>query len=149
VFARALALPFGELLLERGAREVFGPQAMPDDYLRRAATRLLLRPAEFVANAQDIAVLKAFVTAQVPRYGDIAVPTVVLSGDADATVSLRLHSRALAAVLPDARLVILPGVGHMPQHTATNDVIAAIDSVSVKHAAAGTGERSRAPSSRN
>jgi pimeloyl-ACP methyl ester carboxylesterase len=149
VFARALALPVGELLLERGARGVFEPQAMPDDYLGRAATRLLLRPAEFVANAQDIAVLKDFVTAQVPRYRDIAMPTVVLTGDADTTVSPRLHARALAAVLPDARLVILPGVGHMPQHTATDDVIAAIDSVSVKRAAAGISERSPVSSSRN
>jgi pimeloyl-ACP methyl ester carboxylesterase len=149
VFARALALPVGELLLERGARGVFEPQAMPDDYLRRAATRLLLRPAEFVANAQDIAVLKDFVTTQVPRYGDIAMPTVVLTGDADTTVSPELHSRALAAVLPDARLVILPGVGHMPQHTATDDVIAAIDSVSVKRAASETGELSPSSSSRN
>jgi pimeloyl-ACP methyl ester carboxylesterase len=130
VFARALALPVCELLLERAAREVFEPQAMPDDYVRRAGTRLLLRPEEFVANAQDIAVLKAFVTAQVPRYGDITMPTVVLTGDADTTVSPGLHSRALAAVLPDARLVILPGVGHMPQHTAAEDVMAAIDSVS-------------------
>jgi pimeloyl-ACP methyl ester carboxylesterase len=141
VFARALALPVGELLLERGARDVFEPQAMPHDYLRRAATRLLLRPAEFVANAQDIAVLKAFVTAQVPRYSDIAVPTVVLSGDADTTVSPRLHARAIAAALRDARLVILPGIGHMPQHVATDEVIAAIDMVSAVRGVQGARER--------
>jgi pimeloyl-ACP methyl ester carboxylesterase len=130
VFARALALPAGEVLLESGAKSVFAPQAMPPDYLRRAGIRLLLRPAEFVANAQDVAVLKRFVAAQVPNYPDIAVPTVVLTGDADDTVSPRLHARAIAAVLPDARLVILPGIGHMPQHSATDEVIAAIDSVS-------------------
>ena len=67
---------------------------------------------------------------QVPRYGDIAVPTVVLTGDADETASPHLHARAIAAALPDARLVILPGIGHMPQHAATDEVIAAIDWVS-------------------
>jgi pimeloyl-ACP methyl ester carboxylesterase len=130
VFAHALALPAGELLLESGAESVFAPQPMPPDYLRRAGIRLLLRPAEFIANAQDIAILKAFVAAQVPRYGDIAVPTVVLTGDADVTVLPQLHARAIAAAVPDARLVVLPGIGHMPQHVAADDVIAAIDSVS-------------------
>jgi pimeloyl-ACP methyl ester carboxylesterase len=129
-FARVLALPAGELLLESGAKSVFAPQAMPPDYVRRAGIRLLLRPAEFVANAQDVAILKRFVTAQVPYYPDITVPTVVLTGDADETVSPHLHARAIAAALPDARLVILPGIGHMPQHVATDAVIAAIDSVS-------------------
>jgi pimeloyl-ACP methyl ester carboxylesterase len=132
VFAHALALPAGELLLVRGARELFAPQAMPPGYLRRAGIRLLLRPSEFLANVQDVAVLKCFVAAQVPRYGDIAVPTVVLTGDADTTVSPMLHSRAIAAALPDARLILLPGIGHMPQHVATDDVIAAIDSVSAE-----------------
>jgi pimeloyl-ACP methyl ester carboxylesterase len=130
LFAHALALPVGELLLERGAVSVFAPQAIPPDYLRRAGIRLLLRPSEFIANAEDIAILKGFVTAQVPHYGDIAVPTVVLTGDADVTVSPQLHARAIAAALPDARLVILPGIGHMPQHVATDEVIAAIDSIS-------------------
>jgi pimeloyl-ACP methyl ester carboxylesterase len=131
-FARAAALPIGEMLLEMGAREVFLPQAMPADYLDRAGIRLLLRPAEATANAQDVAALKAFVTTQVPHYRDIAMPTVVLTGDADTTVSPTLHSRAIAAILPDARLVILPGIGHMPQHVATDEVIAAIDSVSMR-----------------
>lgn len=130
LFAHALALPVGELLLERGAVSVFAPQAIPQDYLRRAGIRLLLRPSEFIANAEDIAVLKGFVTAQVPRYRDIAVPTVVLTGDADKTVSPRLHARAIAAALPNGRLVVLPGIGHMPQHVATDEVIAAIDSIS-------------------
>jgi pimeloyl-ACP methyl ester carboxylesterase len=134
-FARAAALPIGEVLLEMGARKVFLPQAMPADYLARAGIRLLLRPAEFVVNAQDVAALRAFVRMQAPHYRDIAMPTVVLTGDADTTVSPTLHSRAIAAVLPDARLVVLAGVGHMPQHVATDEVIAAIDWVSVRQRA--------------
>jgi pimeloyl-ACP methyl ester carboxylesterase len=131
-FARAAALPIGEVLLERGAREVFLPQEMPADYIDRAGIQLLLRPAEFVANAQDVAALKAFVTREAPHYRDLTMPTVVLTGDADRTVSPTLHSRAIAAALPDARLVILPGIGHMPHHVATAEVIAAIDSVSLQ-----------------
>ena len=65
------------------------------------------------------------------------MPTVVLTGDADTTVSPTLHSRAIAAMLPDARLVVLPGIGHMPQHVATDEVIAAIDSVSMRQRAKG------------
>jgi pimeloyl-ACP methyl ester carboxylesterase len=137
-FARAAALPIGEVLLEMGARDVFLPQAMPAEYLARAGIRLLLRPAEFVANAQDVAALRAFVTAQAPHYRDLTMPTVVLTGDADVTVSPTLHSQAIAAMLPDARLVVLPSVGHMPQHVATDEVIAAIDSVSVRRHAKDT-----------
>jgi pimeloyl-ACP methyl ester carboxylesterase len=126
LFARTIALPLGELLLEGGAASVFAPEAMPADYVRRAAIRLLLRPSEFVANAQDVAVLKDFVTAQAPHYGALAAPTIVLTGGADTTVSPRIHARAIAAALPDARLIVLDGVGHMPHHTNTDAVVAAI-----------------------
>jgi pimeloyl-ACP methyl ester carboxylesterase len=125
-FARTLALPLGLLLLDGGAASVFAPQAVPADYLRAAAIRLLLRPSEFIANAQDVAALKPFVTAQMPRYGGIAVPTVILTGAADVTVSPRIHARAIAAALPDARLIVLDGVGHMPHHTDADAVMAAI-----------------------
>jgi len=126
LFARTVALPLGALLLDGGAASVFAPQVAPADYLRRAGVRLLLRPAEFVANAQDVAVLKDFVTAQAPRYGEIAAPTVILTGNADATVSPHLHSVAIAAAVRDARLIVLEGVGHMPHHTNTDAVLAAI-----------------------
>src|SRR5215470_17571269 len=126
MFARTVALPLAVLLLDRGIASVFAPQPAPADYVRRAAIRLLLRPAEFVANAQDIAALKAFVTAQAPRYGEIAAPTVILTGSADRTVSPHIHARAIAAAVPNARLVILAGVGHMPHHVDADAVVAAI-----------------------
>jgi len=132
LFARTIALPLGELLLESGGASVFEPQQMPADYLGRAAIRLLLRPSRLIANAQDIAALKAFVTGQVPRYKDIATVTVVISGTADSVVSPRIHARAIAAALPNARLVMLDGIGHMPHYAAPDAVLAAIDSVSMR-----------------
>jgi pimeloyl-ACP methyl ester carboxylesterase len=127
LFVRALALPLGLLMIGNAIANVFVPQRPPPDYARRSASRLVLRPAEFIANAQDIAGLKPFVTTQVPRYRAIAAPTVVISGDRDTVVSVDLHTRAVAALVPGAKLVLLEGIGHMPQHTAAGEIEAEID----------------------
>ena len=47
-------------------------------------------------------------TSELPR---IACPTLVLAGEIDVTFPLE-HSRALAAAIPDSRLVIVPGGAH-------------------------------------
>src|SRR5262249_18966454 len=109
---------------------VFEPQLPPADYLRRTATRLVLRPQEFIANAQDMADLKDFVTAQAPRYGAITAPTVIISGDHDTTVHLETHARNAAKVVPGAKLIVLRGIGHMPHHVAAGSIVAAIDELS-------------------
>ena len=132
IFAHTVALPVGRLLMTIGAPTVFAPQPMPADYLDRGAITLLLRPTEMIANAQDVAALKAFVTGEAPHYRDIAVPTVIITGDADGIVSPRIHARATAAAVPKARLVVLPGIGHMPQYSAADAVVAAIDELSVR-----------------
>ena len=126
LFAHTIAVPLAGLLLNAGVASVFAPQPAPADYIRRAAIRLLLRPAEFIANAQDLAALKAFVTAQAPRYVEIATPTVILTGTADTTVSPHIHARAMAAAVPHARLITLAGVGHMPHHADADAVVAAV-----------------------
>jgi len=127
LFVHALALPLGWLLIGNAITNVFAPQQPPPDYVRRTASRLVLRPAEFMANAQDLAVLKAFITAQVPRYRAIAAPTVIISGDRDTVVSCNIHARAAAALIPRAKLIVLEGIGHMPQHAAAREIVAAID----------------------
>lgn len=127
LLAYTITLPLGYFLMEPGARSVFLPQAMPEGYVRQTATPLVLRPLTFLANAWDLVTLKAAVTEQAPRYGEIGVPTVVIAGDADTTVSPQIHSRHFAATVPDARLIILPGVGHMVQNAAPDLVISEIE----------------------
>jgi pimeloyl-ACP methyl ester carboxylesterase len=62
-----------------------------------------------------------------PRYGEIDVPVEILHGDADDTVPLAVHSEPLSRQLPNARLTVLPGVGHMLHHADPDAVEAAID----------------------
>jgi pimeloyl-ACP methyl ester carboxylesterase len=127
--AYTITLPLGFFLTEPGARGAFLPQIMPQGFVEKTATPLLLRPREFLANARDLVTLKAAVAEQAPRYANIKAPTVVITGDADKTVSASIHSRPLAAVVPNAKLIVLPGVGHMVQSAAPDLVISEIDAM--------------------
>ena len=124
IFARTIVLPSSFALLDTFARTVFAPQPMPEDYAHRSALALLLRPSAFLANARDVGRLKESVTRQSPRYAEIKAPVVIVTGDRDTIVSPDIHSRALAATLPQAKLFVLPGVGHAVQHAAADLIIA-------------------------
>jgi pimeloyl-ACP methyl ester carboxylesterase len=127
LLAYTITLPLGNLLTERGARGVFLPQAMPDGFLEQSATTLLLRPREFLANARDLVTLKAAVAEQAPRYAEIKAPITIITGDVDKTVSTNIHSRPLAATAPNAKLIVLPDVGHMVQYGAPDLVVTEIE----------------------
>ena len=129
LLAYTITLPLGYFLAEPGARGVFLPQIMPENFVGNTATPLLLRPREFLANARDLVTLKAVVAEQAPRYGNIRVPTVVISGDVDKTVTTNIHSRPFAKAVPGARLIVLPEVGHMIQNAAPDLVMSEIDAM--------------------
>jgi pimeloyl-ACP methyl ester carboxylesterase len=129
LLAYTITLPLGYFLMAPGAREVFLPQVMPDNFTTDTATPLLLRPREFLANARDLVKLKQAVTEQAPRYAEISAPTVVISGDVDKTVSTNIHSRPFAAAVPNAKLIVLPGVGHMVQNAAPDLVVREIENL--------------------
>jgi pimeloyl-ACP methyl ester carboxylesterase len=142
LLAYTVTLPLGLLIAEASARDVFLPQIMPDGFVRNTATPLLLRPREFLANAYDLVTLKAAVAAQAPRYAEIEAPITVISGDVDKTVSTNIHSRPFVAAAPNAKLIVLPGVGHMVQNAVPDLVIAEIDAMigSISYGAAAAGE---------
>lgn len=115
-FAGAISAPVGALQLTGSVAGVFAPDPAPSDYVMATATWLVLRPSEFRANAQDVKDLLPHVVAQAHRYGEISVPTTIIHGEADNTVSPRIHADALAREIPGSRLVLLPNAGHMPHH---------------------------------
>jgi hypothetical protein len=129
LFLHTLAYPLSFVLSGGIIRRVFAPQPVPDGYIKRAAIRLVLRPKTFLANARDLALLKDFVAGQVPSYGDLRSPTIIMTGDRDSMVSPKTNAYALAAALPAARLILLKGVGHMPHYAAPQPIAAAIDEI--------------------
>jgi len=141
LLASTLAYPLGSLTIESASRGVFAPAAMPAGYIDRAAIKLVLRPETFFNNARDVFLLKAFVTQQVSRYAGLTAPTVIITGDHDTTVSPNIHSRTIAKVLPNAKLIVLKDVGHMPHHVASDVVVAAIDELAANGATQATAQR--------
>jgi pimeloyl-ACP methyl ester carboxylesterase len=129
LLAYTVTLPLGLMLAEPGTRGVFAPQAMAESFVKDSATRLLLRPREFIANAWDLVSLRQAMAEQAPRYATLSVPISIIAGDADKTVSTHIHSQPLARTAKNARLTVLPGVGHMIQYSAPDLVISEVEAM--------------------
>lgn len=127
--ARTLILPTGYFMLKPGVAGVFRPDAPPENYGERTGVAMLLRPREFIANAQDLSKLKEFVRAQSQRYGELKMPVTIIAGDKDPVVYTDIHSRAIARQAAQAKLNVLPGVGHMVHYVAADKVVQAIDAI--------------------
>ena len=88
-----------------------------------------MRPREFIANAYDLVTLKEAVTAQVARYGEIKTPVTIIAGEPDKTVRTDIHARPFAATVPNAKLIVLPDLGHMVQNAVPDLVKTEIETM--------------------
>jgi pimeloyl-ACP methyl ester carboxylesterase len=129
LYARTLALPLGLPFIGVGLGSAFLPQLPPRRYIKHTAALLLLRPSTFLANARDVADLRAFHAKEAGRYITLAAPTVIITGDRDMVVAPGRHAFPFAAAVPRAKLVVLPGIGHMLHHVAAERVIVEIEKI--------------------
>lgn len=129
LLTRTLATPAAAMMIDAGIASVFAPLPPAAGYREAAQVPLVLRPSAFQANAQDVSGLYDAVSSQQPRYRDIRLPTTIISGDSDPIVWTDIHSRGLTREVPGAKLIVLPGVGHMPHHAAPDLVIAEIEAL--------------------
>ncbi|MEM9755160.1 MAG: alpha/beta hydrolase, partial [Pseudomonadota bacterium] len=106
---------------------VFAPQAAPDGYADYLGPRLSLRRDTLRENALQRAHLLDEISAQVVHYPELTLPVEIVHGTADTIVPAHVHSEPLSRQIPSASLTLLDGIGHMPQHAAEAEVIAAIE----------------------
>jgi pimeloyl-ACP methyl ester carboxylesterase len=135
LYARILALPLGVPFIGPALGSAFLPQWPRRFYLKRSAALLLLRPSTFLANARDIADLENNLTTQSARYSELRMPTVIMAGNRDMIVPLRHHALKFADVVPHAKLVVLPGIGHMLHHVAAERVMIEIEEIAARYSA--------------
>ncbi len=118
--------------VEREVSSIFTPQTAPAGYAHYIAPGLTLRRNSLRANALQRANLLAEVTAMSPLYGAISVPAEIVHGTDDEIVGAQIHAVPLSHLIPDAKLILLQGIGHMPHHTNADQVIARIDSLAIR-----------------
>ena len=105
----------------------FSPQPVPEGYADYVGGPLATRPRVARYNAEDIENLHDALTRQSARYGALEVPVEIIHGQADNAVWPDIHAVAMHYRLPNSRLTLLQGVGHMPHHANPDAVIAAIN----------------------
>ncbi|OIP86579.1 MAG: hypothetical protein AUK37_02960 [Rhodobacterales bacterium CG2_30_65_12] len=112
--------------------KVFSPQAAPAGYGAYFGPELTVRRAQMRVNARQRRALFAEIQRLSPLWTGITVPIEAVHGDSDGIVHHAIHSERLGEENPNARVTILPGIGHMPHHVARGEVIAAVDRAALR-----------------
>ena len=111
---------------------IFAPDAVPAGYGDHIGVGLAARRANYRNNARQITQLRPFLRVMSERYRELDLPVEILHGAEDTVVPARVHALPLSRDLPNAHLTILPGRGHMPQHSDPQAVIDAIDRAAIR-----------------
>jgi pimeloyl-ACP methyl ester carboxylesterase len=105
------------------ARPFAGSLGFDEDRARRIAGVVVARTGDIEASSTNHWLIAEEPASAPPfRLADIAAPTLVLHGTDDPVFPIE-HGRALAAAIPGARLVELPGMGHEVPPAALWDVV--------------------------
>ena len=132
---RILAIPLASAFVPQSyvssaTAGVFAPDPVPPGYEGHLGAALTLRRRTLTVNTSQINALRAELVFMETRYPSLAVPVELIHGTADTIVPLQIHSQPLSRLLPNARLTVIPGAGHMPHHAHADQVIQAIDRAS-------------------
>jgi pimeloyl-ACP methyl ester carboxylesterase len=92
--------------------QVFGPEAVPEDFPIRGGGLLGLRPEAFLAASLDLQALPDCLPQLQERWHTLRLPVSVLYGRDDRILSWQANGRDFAAQVPGARLDLVDG-GHM------------------------------------
>lgn len=130
----------GWLLMPAFKRTLFAPARVPARFKAEYSAAMALRPSQVRATAEDGTLMVPNAQRLSRRYGEIAMPVVVMAGHGDKIVSNRQAER-LHEAIPGSSLRIIEGVGHMLHHIASRAVVAAVTELS--HEADGNAAKDR------
>jgi pimeloyl-ACP methyl ester carboxylesterase len=116
------------LALDRMARVMFAPLAVPEEFFGTLPRELLLRPGQIRAQAEDGAFMVPAAVALRARHGELRVPVHIVAGSADRVVDPEAQALRLHRELPLSRLHWVEGAGHMVHHAAPDLIADAVTS---------------------
>lgn len=108
-------------------RRLFKPSPVPARFEEGFPLWMALRPSQLrAASAESALMIPAAYTMQ-ERYHELLMPVVIMAGDGDRFVDSSEQSERLYRELPHSTYHVTHGAGHMLQHVAQDEVMAAID----------------------
>ena len=122
---------FSAWIVREDLQKAFAPDAVPKHYLRHVLSEWT-RPKKVKWYSVDDALLNESLPKLTPRYSEIRVPVVIVTGDSDLIVPANENAHRLYEALPHAELVVLEKTGHQIPFTRPDAVVDAIDRVSAK-----------------
>lgn len=114
--------------IEQFIGRVFRPQRIPAGYIEHVGAPLALRERTLRANGEDLQNINIALNDMAPRYPSLAVPMEIVHGQED-FIDWEDQAAVLAETVPNGRLTLLPGVGHMAHHAAPKEIGYAIDRI--------------------
>jgi pimeloyl-ACP methyl ester carboxylesterase len=115
------------LILPRAIQKLFAPAPVPEPFDRLFPKKLMARPLQLRASAEDAALMTPSVMELEQHYRELKLPVVILTGGDDQIADVGRQSRRLHEEIPQSEFVSLPGLGHMVHHLAPDQVVKAVD----------------------
>lgn len=106
--------------------QIFGPAPVSAGWKKDFPFEMSLRPSQIRAAAAEAALIVPAAASLAPRLGELTLPVIIVAGEGDKVVSTADQSARLAESLPQARLLIVEGAGHMVHHSGSGEVAEAI-----------------------
>lgn len=138
LFAHTLAAPLGTWFAPASVERAFDPAPVSDSFAS-SPFQLGLRPASFLAQAEDLRVLNRFLEEQAQRYEGLDVPVVLLHGAGDLVADAEVHSATAARALPRGEYRPVLGAGHQLLHSHPHVVLQAVEELLAAQARARAG----------
>jgi len=115
----------GRAIVRTSLKEAFHPQPLQEDYAEQSAG-MWTTPGRVSACAYDERTLRSSLRALSPRYCDIQLPVVIVTGSADLLLAPQEHAYQLHKTIKGSELVVLPETGHQLPQTRPDSVIDAV-----------------------
>lgn len=118
----------GRLMWPAFTKRVFKPSAVPERFDELSAW-MMLRPSQLLASSGESALMIPAAMMLRKRYAELSMPVTIIAGQDDRMVSADHNSVRLCSEVRHGDLRVQPGTGHMVHYTATDAILAAIDSL--------------------
>jgi pimeloyl-ACP methyl ester carboxylesterase len=114
-------------------RRLFAPGPVPDRFRAAFPRELALRPSQIAASGGATGLMIPMAAFYRRRYGQLAVPALVVAGRADRVIDPIRQSARVAQQVPRGSLHLVPGGGHMVHYQEPDTIATIIKKAATAH----------------